>query len=160
MAIGVGPRLGPYEVLALLGEGGIGEVYRAADCRLGREVAIKVLPDSVHKDPERLARLHRERGCSPPWTIPNIATIHGLEESESGFGRVMELVPRTVTERATVSRPPAVDEALRVCGDAEALEAAIRGITHRDIRTADIEVTPHGVVKLLDFGLAKLAAGG
>ena len=160
MAIRVGTRLGPYEVLALVGTGGMGEVYRAADRRLGREVAIKVLPESVREDPERLARLHREARLLASLNHPNIATIHSLEESERGFGLVMELVPgQSLAERLSAGPLP-VDEALRVCGQiAEALDAAHqKGITHRDIKPANIKVTPHGVVKVLDFGLAKLAA--
>ena len=157
MAIGVGTRLGPYEVLALLGKGGMGEVYRATDRTLGREVAIKMLPEAFTADPGRRSRLHREARLLASLNHPNIATVHSLEASDRSYGLVMELVPgQTLGERVAGGALP-VDEALRVCRQiAEALDAAHQqGITHRDIKPANIKVTPRGMVKVLDFGLAK-----
>ena len=122
--------LGPYEILAPLGKGGMGEVYRAKDTKLDREVAIKVLPDSLARDPERLARFQREAKVLASLNHPNIATIYGLEESPEGKAIAMELV-----DGATLKSPLPLDDALRVAIQiAEALEAAHeKGITHRDL---------------------------
>ena len=157
MALAPGTKLGLYEVLAPLGAGGMGEVYRARDARLGREVAIKVLPGEFLQDPDRLARFRREAQILALLNHPNIATIHGLEDFAGSCCLVMELVPgQTLAERVATGALP-VEEVLGICGQiAEALGAAHhKGITHRDIKPANIKVTPEGRVKVLDFGLAK-----
>ncbi len=127
-------RLGSYEVLALLGAGGMGEVYRARDTRLGRDVAIKVLPEAFARDPERLARFEREARVLASLNHPNIAAIYGLEESNGIQFLVLELAPGE-----TLRGPVAVDEALAIARQmAEALEAAHeKGIVHRDLKPAD-----------------------
>jgi eukaryotic-like serine/threonine-protein kinase len=147
MSLRPGSRLGVYEVLAPLGAGGMGEVYRARDTRLDREVAIKVLPDSVAGDPERLARFEREAKVVASLNHPNIAQIYGVEE----HAIVMELVTGS-----TLTVPQPLDTALEYARQiAEALEAAHeKGIAHRDLKPANIMITGEGVVKVLDFGLA------
>ena len=157
----VGRRIGSYQVLSVLGAGGMGEVYRARDAKLEREVALKVLPEAFALDPERLARFRREARMVAALNHPNIAAIHGLEESDGVSYLVLELVPgETLGERLAASRL-SVEEALRICGQiAEALEAPHeKGIIHRDLKPANIKVTPEGKVKVLDFGLAKAFAG-
>src|SRR6202171_1487522 len=151
MLISPGEKLGPYEILAPIGAGGMGEVYKARDTKLGREVAIKVLPSALARDPERLARFEREAKVLASLNHPNIAQIYGIEESSTGRALVMELVPGQ-----TLKGPLALEEALRIAGQvAEALEAAHdKGIIHRDLKPANIMITPAGVVKVLDFGLA------
>ncbi len=151
MALTSGTRLGPYEIRGPLGKGGMGEVYRARDTRLDRDVAIKVLPPVLARDPERLARFDREAKVLASLSNPNIATIYGLEESPEGKAIAMELV-----EGATLAPPATLAEALRLAVQiAEALEAAHeKGVTHRDLKPANIMVTGDGVVKVLDFGLA------
>jgi serine/threonine protein kinase/tetratricopeptide (TPR) repeat protein len=158
-AVAPGLQLGQYRIEAPLGEGGMGEVYRATDTKLGREVAIKVLPREFVNDPDRLARFRREAQLLASLNHPNIATLHGLEESGGSCCLVMELVPgETLAERLGAGAIP-VEEVLRICIQiADALGAAHRkGITHRDIKPANIKVTPEGRVKVLDFGLAKAA---
>jgi len=154
MPLTAGTRLGPYEVLVPLGKGGMGEVYRAKDTKLGRDVAIKVLPDSLARDPERLARFEREAKVLASLNHPNIATIYGLEETPEGKAIAMELV-----DGATLTSPVPLDTALNYARQiAEALEVAHeKGITHRDLKPANIMVTPAGLVKVLDFGLASVA---
>src|SRR6266853_33021 len=154
MPLLVGERLGPYEILAPLGAGGMGEVYRARDTKLDREVAIKVLPAAVARDPERLARFEREAKVLASLNHPNIAQIYGVEESGGFRALVMELV-----DGATLSVPQPFETALNYARQiADALEAAHeKGITHRDLKPANIMVTPAGVVKVLDFGLAALS---
>ena len=151
MPLSVGEKLGPYEVLALIGKGGMGEVYRAKDTKLEREVAIKVLPAALAEDPERLARFEREAKVLASLNHPNIAQIYGIEESNGVRALVMELVPGQ-----TLQTPLPQAEALRIAVQiAEALEAAHeKGIIHRDLKPANIMITPTGVVKVLDFGLA------
>ena len=157
-----GARLGPYEIVAPLGAGGMGEVYRAHDSSLNRDVAIKVLLASVADDPDRLARFRREAQVLASLNHPNIAHIHGLEEFPvDGGGRVRALVMELVDGEdlsVLIARGPiALDEALPIAKQmADALEAAHeQGIVHRDLKPANIKVRPDGTVKVLDFGLAK-----
>jgi serine/threonine protein kinase/Flp pilus assembly protein TadD len=156
MPLAPGMRLGPYEILAPIGAGGMGEVYRARDTRLKRDVALKVLPEAFARDSARMARFQREAEVLASLNHPNIATIHGLDESGGSCCLVMELVPgETLAERLSGGALP-VEEALRISSQiAEALGAAHqKGVTHRDIKPANIIVTPEGRVKVLDFGLA------
>jgi len=154
MPLTTGSRLGPYEIVALLGTGGMGEVYRARDTRLDRNVAIKVLPPAFANDPDRLARFEREARVLASLNHPGIATIYGLEELPGCKMLAMELV-----DGETLKSPLPLPEALRIAVQiAEALEAAHnKGVTHRDLKPANIMVTRSGI-KLLDFGLAKLDA--
>jgi Tol biopolymer transport system component len=158
MSLVPGARFGSYEVVALIGEGGMGQVFRARDPRLQREVAIKVLPASVAHDAERLARFEREARTLASLNHPHIAHVYGLEAVGDVHGLVMELVEGpTLAERLTRGALP-LDEALGVAAQmAEALEAAHeQGIVHRDLKPANVKVRPDGVVKVLDFGLAKV----
>ena len=164
MGIAPGTRLGAYEITALLGRGGMGEVYRARDDRLGRDVAVKVLPDAFAADPDRISRFEREARVLASLTHANIAAIYGLEEGAiEGSGTVRALVLELVEGETLADRllrgPIPVDEALPIARQiAEALEAAHeQGIIHRDLKPANIKLTPSGAVKVLDFGLAKLA---
>jgi hypothetical protein len=152
-----GHRLGQYEVLSKLGEGGMGEVYRAKDTTLGREVALKVLPASVAGDPERLARFDREAKLLASLNHANIATLHALERHESRHVLVMELVPGEDLTARIARGPMSLEETLPIAIQiAHALEAAHeRGVVHRDLKPANIKVSDDGVVKVLDFGLAK-----
>src|SRR5215472_3238215 len=161
MALGAGSRLGPYEILSPLGAGGMGEVYRARDTRLKREVAIKVLPSAVSSDTERLARLEREAQALAALNHPNIAAIYGLEDAAGTPCLVLELVPGETLAERLAAGPLPVEEALGVCRQiAEALEAAhASGIVHRDLKPANVKVTPSGKIKVLDFGLAKAFGG-
>jgi Tol biopolymer transport system component len=151
MPLSVGTRLGPYDILAPIGAGGMGEVYRAKDTKLDREVAIKVLPAALAQDPERLARFEREAKVLASLNHPNIAQIYGIEESNNVRALVMELVPGE-----TLKGPLPLETALNYAKQiADALEAAHeKAITHRDLKPANIMITPSGVVKVLDFGLA------
>ncbi len=152
-----GTQLGPYAIVAPLGAGGMGEVYRAKDTRLDREVAIKVLPDHFARDPERIARFQREAKALASLNHPHIAAIHGFEEVEGKRFLVMELVEgATLADRLRDGALP-VEDALTIGRQiAEALEAAHeRGIIHRDLKPANVKITPDGAVKVLDFGLAK-----
>jgi serine/threonine-protein kinase len=161
LALIAGNRLGPYEILAPIGAGGMGEVYRARDLKLHRDVAIKVLPESVARDPERLARFEREAHLLAALNHPHIAAIYGLEESGGVPALVLELVEgETLAERLTRGPLP-VDEALGIARQiGEALETAHeKGIVHRDLKPANVKLTPDGTVKVLDFGLAKAMAG-
>src|SRR6476661_9864772 len=146
----IGESIGHYRITGKLGEGGMGEVYRATDSKLGREVAIKVLPAAFANDPDRMARFQREAQVLASLNHPNIAAIYGIEERAI----VMELV-----EGETLKGPRPLDTALNYAGQiGNALEAAHdRGITHRDLKPANIMITPDGVVKVLDFGLAQMA---
>ena len=157
--LGPGTRLGPYEILSAIGAGGMGEVYRATDTTLGRQVAIKVLPDAFAQDAERLARFEREAKTLAALNHPHIAQIYGLEKSSGMQALVMELVEGEDLSQRIARGPIPLDEALPIARQiAEALEAAHeQGIIHRDLKPANIKVTPDGVVKVLDFGLAKLA---
>ena len=150
MALIAGTRLGPYEILAPIGAGGMGEVYKAHDTKLDRDVAIKVLPPDFAQDPERLARFEREAKVLASLNHPNIAQIHGIEDR----ALIMELVEGQ-TLQGPLSLEIALDYAKQI---ADALEAAHgKGIIHRDLKPANIMVTPAGVVKVLDFGLAAVA---
>jgi Tol biopolymer transport system component/serine/threonine protein kinase len=157
MALTSGSRLGPYEILSPLGAGGMGEVYRARDPRLKREVAVKMLSEALSRDAEHLARFEREAELLAALNHPAIAQIYGLEESAGSRFLVLELVEgETLAEKLTAGPLP-VSEALEIGRQiAEALEAAhARGIVHRDLKPANVKVTPEGRVKVLDFGLAK-----
>ena len=157
MPLASGTRLGPYKVVGPLGAGGMGEVYRATDTKLRREVALKVLPQAVATDPERMARFEREAQLLAALNHPNIAAIYGLEDSDSTRALVIELVEgSTLAERIAQAAIP-VDEALPIARQiAEALEYAHeRSIVHRDLKPANVKMKPDGTVKVLDFGLAK-----
>ena len=157
MAVKVGTRLGPYEVTGQIGAGGMGEVYRAHDTTLDRDVAIKVLPDAFAIDPERLARFEREAKVLASLNHPNIAAIYGLETSEETRALVLELVEGPTLQDRIAQGPIPLDEALPIARQiAEALEAAHeQGIIHRDLKPANVKVKDDGTVKVLDFGLAK-----
>jgi Tol biopolymer transport system component/tRNA A-37 threonylcarbamoyl transferase component Bud32 len=157
MPLGIGTRLGAYDVVSLLGAGGMGEVYRATDTVLKRQVALKVLPPEVANDQERIARFQREAEVLASLNHPNIAHLYGVEKSHGTFALVMELVEgETLADRLTRGPVP-VDEALPIAKQiAEALHAAHEhGIIHRDLKPANVKVNPDGAVKILDFGLAK-----
>jgi len=159
MSLTPGTRFGPYEIVSALGAGGMGEVYRATDTNLGRDVAIKILPEVFAQDPERVARFEREAKALASLNHPNIAIIHGLEKSQGTYALVMELVEGEDLSQRIARGPIALDEALPIAKQiAEALEAAHeQGIIHRDLKPANIKVRDDGTVKVLDFGLAKLA---
>jgi serine/threonine-protein kinase len=146
-----------YRIESLIGAGGMGEVYRARDTKLDRSVALKILPESVAHDPERLARFEREAKTLAALNHPNIAIIHGFEEEQGIQALVMELIEGPTLAERIALRPIPVDEALAITKQvAEALEAAHEhGIIHRDLKPANIKVRPDGTVKILDFGLAK-----
>jgi eukaryotic-like serine/threonine-protein kinase len=157
MSIAAGTKLGPYEIVSPLGAGGMGEVYRARDSKLGRDVALKVISEQFANDPERMARFEREAKVLASLNHPNIAHIYGLEDSGGVRALVMELVEgQTLAER--IARGPIpLEETLSIAKQiAEALEYAHeRGIVHRDLKPANVKITPDGTVKVLDFGLAK-----
>jgi len=162
MALASGTKLGSYEVTTQIGAGGMGEVYQAHDTKLGRDVAIKVLPEAFAHDPERLSRFQREAKMLAALNHPNIATIHGLEQSGGTSYLVMELVSgETLAERIKRENAVPIEEALAIAKQiAEALEAAHeKGIIHRDLKPANVKVTAEGKVKVLDFGLAKAFSG-
>jgi serine/threonine protein kinase len=159
-AVGVGSRLGDYEVTRFIAAGGMGEVYQARDTKLGREVAIKILPRAFASDSEPLARFEREARVLASLNHPNIATIHGIEESDGIRALVMELVEGPTLAHRIAQGPVPLDEALAIATQiAEALEAGHeKGIVHRDLKPANIKVRSDGTVKVLDFGLAKALA--
>jgi serine/threonine protein kinase len=151
--------LGPYRVLERIGEGGMGEVFRAKDTRLGRDVALKVLPSTYAADPDRIARFQREAQVLASLNHPHIAAIYGLEEADGVRALVLELIEGETLADRIARGPLPVDEAFAIARQiAEALEAAHeQGIIHRDLKPANIKVNPDGRVKVLDFGLAKLS---
>src|SRR5262245_11245635 len=153
-----GTRVGPYEIVSAIGAGGMGEVYRAHDTNLGRDVAIKVLPDVFAADADRLARFEREARVLASLSHPNSAAIHGLERSGSTACLAMEFAAgETLAAIVARGRLP-VDDAMAIALQiAAALEAAHdKNVVHRDLKPANIVVAPDGAVKVLDFGLAKL----
>jgi serine/threonine-protein kinase len=158
MALQPGTRLGSFEILDPLGKGGMGEVYRARDTRLGRDVAIKVLPETFAKDPARLARFEREARLLASVNHPGIAAIYGVEDLEGVPCIVMELVPGETLAEKLAEGALSLEESLAIGRQiAEALEAAHEGgLVHRDLKPANIKVTPNGKVKVLDLGLAKV----
>ena len=166
MPLSTGTRLGPYELQSLIGVGGMGEVYRSTDAALHRDVAIKVLPQILAGDPDRLARFSREAQTLAALSHPNIANVYGLVEAPvEGGAQVHALVMEWVDGEDLAERlargPIPVDDALAIAKQiAEALESAHEhGIVHRDLKPANIKVRDDGTVKVLDFGLAKAVAG-
>jgi serine/threonine protein kinase len=160
MPLVAGARLGTYEIVSPLGAGGMGEVYRARDIRLGRDIAVKVLPEGFAQNPDRLARFEREARALASLNHPNVAAIYGFEAAGGIPFLVLELVPgETLEERLGRGRLP-VEQVLSMGAQiAEALEAAHeQGIIHRDLKPGNVKVTPEGKVKVLDFGLAKTLA--
>src|SRR5215468_5061022 len=162
MPLGPGALLGPFEIVSAIGAGGMGEVYRARDTRLQRDVAIKVLPETFATDPDRLARFQREAQLLASLNHPHIGAIHGFEETASVQALVLELVEGATLADRIAQGPVPIDEALAIAAQiASALEAAHdRGVVHRDLKPANIKLTPDGTVKVLDFGLAKMLDDG
>src|SRR6266478_3305079 len=157
MSLSTGARIGPYEIVGLLGAGGMGEVYRGRDARLGRDVALKVLPVGLAADTDRMARFQREAQVLALLNHPHIAALYGLEEFGGVKALVMELVEGPTLDERIKAGPIPLDEALPIAKQiAEALEAAHeKGIIHRDLKPANVKLTGDGAVKVLDFGLAK-----
>src|SRR5687768_1709291 len=160
-ALAAGQQLGPYTIVALIGVGGMGEVYRAHDTKLGRDVAVKVLPASLASNPDRLTRFDREARALATLNHPNIATIHGFEHATSETGRdirgiVMELIEGDTLAARLQRRAIPIADALAIARQiADALDAAHeRGIIHRDLKPANVKFTANGTAKVLDFGLA------
>ena len=153
----IGTKLAHYEITGHLGTGGMGEVYQATDSKLGRSVAIKLLPDAFTHDAERAARFKREARVLASLNHPNIAAIHGIEESGGRQFLVMELVPgETLAERIKRGPIPSMKRSRSRIRLLDGLEAAHeKGVIHRDLKPANIKITPKGQVKVLDFGLAK-----
>jgi len=159
--LNAGTKLGSYEITGAIGSGGMGEVYRARDSKLGRDVALKILPEKFARDSDRMARFQREAKVLASLNHPNIATIHGLEDSGSTRALVMELVEGPTLADRIRQGPIPVDEAVRIARQiADALEYAHeRGIVHRDLKPSNVKVTADDTVKVLDFGLAKALEG-
>ena len=162
MPLTVGSRIAHYDVTALIGEGGMGQVYQATDTKLNRQVALKILPEAFASDPDRLARFQREAQVLASLNHPNIAQIHGIEEDEGTRALVLELVEGPTLADRISKGPIPLDEALPIAKQiAEALEAAHEaGVIHRDLKPANIKVRDDGTVKVLDFGLAKALETG
>src|SRR5262244_3927079 len=157
MSLTIGSHLGSHEITALLGKGGMGEVYRARDTKLKRDVAIKILPDEFARDPERISRFQREAELLASLNHPNIAAIYDLEELNGSRFLILEMVEGETLADRIQRGPIPVEEALKIALQiAEALEAAHeKNVIHRDLKPANIKVTAEGTVKVLDFGLAK-----
>ena len=157
MSLAPGARIGAYEIVALLGAGGMGEVYRARDTRLKREVAIKILPEAFARDSDRLARFQREAELLATLNHPNVGAVYGLEQADDARAIVLELIEGETLADRIHRGPIPVESALQIARQiAEALEAAHeRGVVHRDLKPVNIEITPDDKVKVLDFGLAK-----
>src|SRR5271156_4661903 len=160
MTLATGTKLGSYEITGAIGVGGMGEVYRARDAKLGRDVALKVLPEAFARDAERMARFQREAKVLASLNHPNIASIYGLEDSGATHALVMELVEGPTLGDRIAQGPLPLNEALPIARQiCEALEFAHdRGITHRALKPANIKIPPDAAVKILDFGLAKAVA--
>src|SRR5262245_27519605 len=161
MSLQIGQQLGSYEITALLGKGGMGEVYRARDRKLKREVAIKIVPEEFSLDADRVNRFQREAEVLAALNHPNVAAIYEVEEADNTRFLVLELVEgQTLAERIQHGAIPveeALDIARHIC---EAVEAAHEeGVIHRDLKPANVKITPEGKVKVLDFGLAKALEG-
>src|SRR5436305_1311277 len=160
MPLAAGTRLGPYEIVAPLGAGGMGEVYRARDSRLGREVALKVLPSDVSADPARRARFEQEARAAAALNHPNIVGVHDVGEHDGVFYIVSELAPgetlAALLEQGPLPVKKVLDLAVQIADGMAAAHAA--RITHRDLKPLNVIVTPEGRAKILDFGLAKQAA--
>ena len=158
MALQPGTRLNSYEIVSLLGVGGMGEVYRAHDTKLGRDVALKILPEAFTADADRQGRFKREAQVLASLNHPNIAAIYGFEDAASVHALVLELVEGPTLADRIAAGPISIDEALPIAKQiAEALEAAHdQGIVHRDLKPANIKIKPDTSVKILDFGLAKM----
>ena len=158
LSLGSGSRLGAYEILSLIGSGGMGEVYRARDPKLKRDIAIKVLPEATAADLERRVRFEREAQSVAALSHPNIVTIHSVEEAEGVLFLTMEYVEGKPFTDLIVKAGLPLSQILNVAIPlADAVSAAHqRGITHRDLKPANVMVTADGRIKVLDFGLAKL----
>ena|SRR5579859_160803 len=161
MPLAPGNKLGPYEIVSPLGAGGMGEVYRARDKRLGRDVALKVLPEAFASDSQRMVRFEREAKVLASLNHSNIAVLYGFEESNGTRALVMELVEGPMLAERINQGPLTLEEALPIAKQiAESLEYAHeRGIIHRDLKPSNVKLTEDGQVKLLDFGLAKALEG-
>ncbi len=161
MPLASGTRLAHYEIVEAIGKGGMGEVYRARDTKLDRDVAIKVLPDEFAKDKERLARFEREAKLLASLNHPNIASIYGLEESDGVKALVLELVEGPTLAERIAEGPIPIEEAVAIAKQiAEALEAGHEaGVIHRDLKPANVKVREDGTIKVLDYGLAKALEG-
>ena len=157
MALSVGTRIGVHEIVALLGAGGMGEVYRARDTKLGRDVALKVLRPSITADADRVARFEHEARLLASLNHPHIGAIYGFEDTGNVPALVLELVEGDTLDDRVRRGPLPLSEALAFAQQiADALDAAhAAGIIHRDLKPSNIKITPDGVVKVLDFGLAK-----
>src|SRR5215475_9731052 len=158
MSLQIGQQLGSYEITSLLGKGGMGEVYRARDTKLKRDIAIKILPDEFSSDPARVSRFLREAEVLASLNHPNIGAIYDLEEVNGARFLVLELIEGETLAERIARGPIPIDEALAIAKQiVDALEAAHeRGIVHRDLKPANVKITPDGKVKVLDFGLAKV----